>query len=429
MKFDEVIRARSGTGGERKGDTLGDGARGDDLRMVLAIVKTLNRSLDPDEVLELVLKSGIRVAKAERGFLLLANSEGNLQCVMARDAAGKSLKQHELTLSQSVAEDAFRNGESICVEHAQSHDRFDQRQSIVSLGLETILCSPLAVRDERIGVIYVDSRHIQPVNKNEIVDLFEIFAGQAAIAIKNSQLYDKLHKAFEDLQVANEKLMKFERIASKGEAAAEISHELNNLVGIILLQIEMLNKFFRKYSPEECESKLGQILRSAMRIRAFASGLVETSALKTRKQIGDLNETVSSIVRYVRPLSKYQRSVLFTTLDKRIPQFGFDPLQIQQVILNFLNNAVEAYSQATIEIQTAYLVDTGEAQVIVKDNGPGLVEEVRKKLFVERVTTKPEGHGYGLPICKKIIENHGGHISVRSIPTQETVFTITLRTA
>jgi signal transduction histidine kinase len=425
MKFSDIIQ---GSREHRNGahNTLSGEDRAKDLELILNVVKTINHSLILTEVLELVLDNAIRVAHGERGFLLLTNQEGKLNCVLARDAAGRRLDERTATISRSVAEDVYTTGESVCIEHALADDRYDHRQSIAALELQTILCSPLTVRNEKIGVIYVDSRHIQSVTRDEIVDLFEILAGQAATAIKNAQLYEKLQKAFEDLQNANEHLIKAERLASKGEMAAEVSHELKNLVAVVLLQLQSLTRFFRKYSPEECEQKLNAILTSVQRIRDFASGLLESSALKINKQTGDINESLAAVVKSLQPLSRFHKAVFVTIFDETIPPFKFDGQQIQQVLVNLVANAVEAYGEATIGVQSLYDPARNQVRIFVKDNGPGISDEVKAKLFTEKITTKADGHGYGLPICRKIIENHQGTIQVESAPAHGTTFAISL---
>lgn len=425
MQLEDLVRGLS-EDRALSSERADEASRVQELEMILSVVKTINRSLILDEVLHLVLESAIRVTSAERGFLLLHNQDGGLQCAHACDANGRLLDKKEVPISWSIIEDVSATGESICIENALTDDEYDNRRSIVSLKLQTILASPLVVHDEKVGVIYVDSRHIQPVKKDTIVSLFEILAGQAAIAIKNAQLYDRLHTAFEELQQANEQLIKSERMASKGEMAAEISHELKNLVAVVSLQLQSLMRLFRRYSPEECERKLSDILQSVKRIAVFSAGLLESSALKTTKQPGHINVSIAKLLKFIRPLPKYKETVLVTDYDEMIPQFAFDDQQLQQVLLNFLSNAIEAYSEATIQIRTRYLATEQKVRIDVSDNGPGIPEEIRKKLFNEKITTKVSGHGYGLPICKKIIENHNGSVEVESKLGHGTTFVITL---
>jgi signal transduction histidine kinase len=397
-----------------------------ELKRILSVVKMINNSLVFDEVLRLVVDNAIDVAKAERGFLLLADPEGKLQFKLARNSSRESLGLDEALISRTIAEDVFQTGESAFIENAQTNDQCDNRQSIMSLSLQTILCSPLTVKSDKIGVIYVDSRSIQAVRKDDIIDLFEILAGQAAIAIKNAQLYEKLRGAYNELEEANEQVMKFERMASRGEMAAEVSHELKNSLSVVMLQLQSLQNFWSRCSVEERGKKLANAIDSLKKTILFTSGLIETSAFKTNKYPGNLNEALRNFMKFIKILPRFRSTVLVTTLDDEAPECLFDQQQLQQVLLNLVTNAVEAYSEATIEIRTVFLRNTNEILISVLDNGPGIIEEVRKKIFTQKITTKVDGHGYGLPICKKIVDNHNGKIWVESTVGQGTSFHITL---
>jgi len=347
---------------------------------------------------------------------------------MARDAAGRSLQSDEVAYSRTVVEDVFASGESICVENAQLDDIYDRRASVRSLELQTILCSPLTVREEKIGVLYVDSRHIQAVHRDEIIDLFEILAGQAATAIKNAQLYEQLRKAFSELESLNERLIIFERLATKGEMAAEVSHELNNLLGVVAFQLTLFRRGAGRFTKKEIEERLDQINEAVKKISVFSTGLAESAHLATRKQPGNFNECIREAIRFVKPLRKFRLATLAIDFDERLPVVAFDHQQLQQVVLNLLNNAVEAQAQVQIGIRTSFDATRNSVVLAVRDNGPGIQQEIREKLFKEKVTTKPTGHGYGLPICRKIIENLGGSIEVVSGPGSGAEFRVTVPT-
>ncbi|HLP18471.1 MAG TPA: GAF domain-containing sensor histidine kinase [Bacteroidota bacterium] len=395
-----------------------------DLEQLLNVFKTINRSLILDDVIVLVLDNAIRIARAERGFLLLADEKNELHTVMARDSKDTTLNSDQYTISESIARDVYKAGESICVEHAQHDKLYDSRSSILSLSLETILCSPLIVRGEIIGVIYVDSKHIQPVNRNEIINLFEILAGQAAISLKNAQLYRSVTKAYNDLQNTNDVLLKMDRLAIKGEIAAEVSHELKNLFQVTLLQFDSLERNFQRLESEAALDRVKEAHRSVKRIELFARGLLENSSMKVNKMIGDLNRSITETVGLLQPLRKFKFAHIETSLDKDIPYCCFDTQQIQQLLLNLMNNAVEACSGATLTITSELLPTTHEILIRVNDDGPGITDEIIAKLFNEKITTKADGHGYGLSICKKIAENHYGTIKVSSSPGRGTTFSI-----
>jgi signal transduction histidine kinase len=425
MKFQELIKEYQTDNGLPPGiDKHSMPGHYKDFEQLLNVLKNINRSLILDDVIVLVLDNAIRIARAERGFLLLADEKGRLHIVMARDAHNATLAADQYTISESIANDVYKTGESICVEHAQHDKLYDTRSSILSLSLETILCSALIARGENIGVVYVDSKHIQPVNRNEIINLFEILVGQAAIALKNAQLYKTVTKAYNDLQSANDQLLKMDRLAIKGEIAAEVSHELKNLFHVTLLQFESLELSFTRLTQEMAMSKIKDAHNSVKRIELFARGLVDNSSMKVNKSMGSVNSTINETVRLLQPLRKFRNAHIETLLDRSIPSFSFDTQQMQHLFLNLLNNAVEAFAEAKIMITTQFLADRNEVYILLDDNGPGIEKDVLDKLFNEKITTKADGHGYGLSICKKIVENHYGNIEIRSLVGEGTFFSV-----
>lgn len=426
MRLSELIQQNPASTLIDSGETDSSSNSVKNFQRILNVVKQLNASLNLDDVLKLVLDSAIAVTKAERGILLFANEEPHLTCVLARSADKESLDACTISYSTSIANDVFQSGELICVESAQSDGHYDKRQSIKSLALETILCAPLTVEDQKIGVIYVDSRHIHAVNRQDIIDIFEIFTGQAATAIRNAKLYEKLQESYHELQDANEQLIKFERLASRGEMAAEISHELRNQLGLAMLELDLLKSFSNNYSPANQKKKIGSALKILKRISAFAANLIECSAFKTRKKKNNLHKVVSEFLKFIKTFEKFSRLNITLSLDESVPEFLFDANQIQQVFLNLLKNTIEACNDATILIAISYDPKLKVVEVSFKDNGPGIAEEARKKLFSEKFTTKEHGHGYGLSICARIIENHGGTISVKSTPGQGSEFVFSL---
>jgi signal transduction histidine kinase len=400
-----------------------------DLELTLQAVKCINKSLVLAEVLELVLDNAIKLARAERGFLILLDDDKKLQCVLASDAQGKLLSADRHTINETIVHDVFTTGESICVDNNPTGGSCDRSEGMKSSRSETILCSPLIVRNEKIGVVYVDSRFTQPVELEEVVDLFEALAGQAAIAIKNAMLFNNLQNAFQDLEEANQHLIKSERMVSKGEMVAEISHELKNLINVVLLQMQSLERSMSK-NPSLASSpeiqKVQNSIASVFRISEFATRLLDSSPAKVEKTCGNINENIKHVVKFIKTLKRYSKATLKLSLDETIPSLPFDEKQMHQVLLNLLNNSVEACEDCTIQIETKYYPAKELVQIAVSDNGPGIEQEVLKQLLKSKITTKPNGHGYGLPICRKIIENHGGTMEVESAVNQGATFYMTL---
>ncbi len=381
---------------------------------ILNIVRKINTSLVLTDVLELVTDEAIRIAKAERGFLMLADDDGKLEFVVGRSAKGESIQAESFQISSTVLEDVFSTGESLCIENALSDERFERRQSIMNLELQTIICSPLHTHKEKIGVMYVDSKFIQAVDKEEILNVFEILTGQAAIAIANARLYENLKHTYEELKQANEHIIQSERMAMKGELAAEVSHELKNLVAVVLLNLELMKQKSGKVSGDEINTLIEKTITGARKIEGFSKSLLTRRRAGSSLVPSSLNKIASDFVEFMKFLPKFKQNNVVATLGTGLPPVNLDIDQIQQVLLNLANNSVEACGTSTIELKTEFDATSGKVMLHVQDNGPGISEAILEKLFSEKVTTKVDGHGYGLPICRQILEGHGGTIGVRS---------------
>ena len=425
MNFDELLNKGFDEQTTEVQEIVSKQNKGLDLVAILNIVRKINNSLVLNDVLELVTDEAIRIAKADRGFLMLAQNNGALQFVVGRNSKGTSIPSDSFQVSSSVLEDVFSTGESLCIENALNDERFERRQSIMNLELQTIICSPLHTHDEKIGVIYVDSKYIQAVDKAEILSVFEILAGQAAIAIKNAGLYQNLKQAYEELKEANNHIVQSERMAMKGELAAEVSHELKNLVAIVLMNLELMQMKAGKISSEEISKIVEKTISGVRKIEGFSKNLLTRKRATSSLVRGSLNKVVADFAEFLKFLPKSRRNTVSLTLARDLPPIDMDIDQIQQVLLNLVNNSFEACPEASIEMITYNDATTGVVRLTLSDNGPGIDETIIDRLFSEKVTTKVNGHGYGLPICKQIIEGHGGTISVESKRGGGVTFTMT----
>jgi len=425
MRFNELVKEnpRSSTKVIVEGTAID--RRIQNLETILSVVRKTNTSLVLSDVLELVIDQAIRITNAERGFLMLADENRTLQFVVARDRDGNPIHPENFQVSSSVLEDVFVSGESICIENALNDERFERRQSVQNLELQTIMCAPLKTHEKTIGVIYVDSRYIQAIDKEDILYLFEILVGQAAIAIQNARLYEDLKKTYEQLKQANEQIIKSEKMALRGELAAEVSHELKNLVAVILLQLHALQKRTSKGETQQSTELVNEIIQSVHKINIFSENLLVRSSIAPKMKEEDLNKLASDFVAFISVLPKFRKAKVVLEGDETLPKISLDKEQLQQVLLNLANNAVEAYPEATIRFKTEYDILKNLIHLSVSDNGKGLDPRIKGKILVEKVTTKENGHGYGLNICRKIIENHRGRITVESEPCKGTVFTMT----
>ena len=162
------------------------------LRALQKVGGVLNSSLDPDQTLNVVMDTMIRITGAERGFLMLMDEEtGDMVVEAARNILEESIDDPS-EISSSVIEDVMTTGEPLLTTNAQDDPRFQNRQSIISYNLRSILCVPLNMKDDTIGVIYVDNRIADGIFRDTHRDLMAAFANQAAVAIENARLFGQI---------------------------------------------------------------------------------------------------------------------------------------------------------------------------------------------------------------------------------------------
>lgn len=161
-----------------------------DLAALLDVSKAISSTLILDDILQMVMKKAIKLLGAERGFLMLLDSKGELQFKTAHNICKDSLSKEDLRISMSIANKIAQTGESIYTSDAQKDKRFSKQKSIMELNLKSIMCVPLKSKEKIIGILYLDNSTKKSIFLESDLHLFEVFAGQAAIAIENARLYE-----------------------------------------------------------------------------------------------------------------------------------------------------------------------------------------------------------------------------------------------
>lgn len=174
--------------------TLGDKLlRVRNLEALLDISKAINSTLVLDEILRRVMKHAINLLNAERGFLMLLDDAGKLQFRIAHNIKKESLDtEDDFRISRSIADRVAKTGESEYTSNAQEDPRYAHQKSVAELDLRFIICVPLKVKNTLIGVCYLDNQSRAGLFGKSDLRLFELFAEQAAIAIENAKLYERL---------------------------------------------------------------------------------------------------------------------------------------------------------------------------------------------------------------------------------------------
>ncbi len=242
-----------------------------------------------------------------------------------------------------------------------------------------------------------------------------------------AMLGHSFNKMAETLHQAQQELLHKERLASMGQLAAGVAHEINNPLGTILLFADILYKEMDEADPRREDLKL--IVDEAVRCKNIVADLLNFSrqqeVLAQETAVSDLlNQTIDT----VRRQPDFEQVDIVCDFEPDLPSIQADPAQLQQVFINLLQNAAEAMAgEGTITL-SARLTDNQQVEIKVADTGCGIPPEHLGKLFTPFFTTKAlgKGTGLGLSIVYGIIKMHRGQIGVQSQVGEGTTFTITL---
>ena len=228
-----------------------------------------------------------------------------------------------------------------------------------------------------------------------------------------------------ELVETHQRLVDQERIAALGRAAAQVAHEVKNpLAGLLLYSLHLQSKA-EKFSESEASlvnkiaDTINQLIRRVEQILGFARPL----SLSPRP--GDLNRIVNDVLELLRPQLTANKVEVRMSPDRNRATVMLDEASMNGALLNLILNAVEAMPKGgTLSITTEAVDET--LRLEITDTGRGISEEEAKNIFEPFYTTKEQGLGLGMPYAKKIIEQHGGLISLRSQPGEGTKIYVTL---
>ena len=162
-------------------------------------------------LLERILDAVLELTGAERAFVVLADADGNLETEVSRNFSGSAVENPEVAVSRSIAQEVLAQGEPVFSINAREDERFRAVQSIVNLGLRSVLCVPLRFRGETLGVVYIDNRLEAAVFSAKDRDRLCAFADQVAVAVSNARLINELTESNQQLSAARGRLENLNR--------------------------------------------------------------------------------------------------------------------------------------------------------------------------------------------------------------------------
>lgn len=250
---------------------------------------------------------------------------------------------------------------------------------------------------------------------------------QLAMSLENLEFLEEAQNAYTRLKEMQDETIQLEKMATRGEMSAEIGHELNNFLGVVAGNLSLLDHQLKKKNYDELERYVSVMADNIEKIKNFTANLMDLRPISTTKEIVYFDKLIKEVIDYLKPQKRF-RQVAINLVPIREPlPFEADTVHIQQVLYNLFNNAADAMSdceQREITLSAEPNEDRTSFRVTITDTGVGIEPENLRRVFHEKFTTKEKGHGFGLVVCKRIIESHNGKISIDSTPGQGTSISI-----
>ncbi len=361
----------------------------------------------------------------ETGFAYILNGEGRFQTKPLTDVspagepcrewlAGQGRFDREICITEELDREgikylyvgaSLKNGDWLLMFRQRHSDAFYQYRKAIKVTLAILVLGGLGI----LSMAYLLSR----------------------------RMVGKIAQVDQEKQLMNEQIVETGKLASVGELAAGIAHEINNPVAIMVEEAGWIEDLLEEddlkesKSLEEFQRALKQIETQGRRCKEITHKLL-SFARKTDSRVKevDLNELIEEIVALSAQRARYSNVSVNMNLGKDIPPLQAAQTELQQVFLNLINNALDAMEKngGSIDITTALAGD--RVVVTLADTGPGIPAANLGRIFDPFYTTKPvgKGTGLGLAICYGIIKKMGGDIEVRSVVDRGTTFRITIPT-
>jgi len=338
-------------------------------------------------------------------------------------ASPRDRDEATINVSRTILQHVLRKAEGVLSTNAMSDPRFAAGDSIQQFAIRSAICSPIRFRQRMYGAIYIDSTIANYTFTKEQLALMNAVGQHTALALANAELQaDKLQS---------------ERLGAIGETVASLSHSIKNILQGLQGGADVTEMGLKKNDLAVARNGWGILKRNLNRIGSLSLNMLAFSRQRQVEvefvQLGPIIEDCEQLLEHA---CIAKRVALLVDVDPEMPPVPLDASLIHQALMNLMTNALEAVVEETgaITVRATYKPPSsrGEgsppvAEISVIDNGPGVPDEVRAKIFEPFCTTKGvRGTGLGLAVTKRVVDEHGGRISLTDADGSGATFTITL---
>jgi two-component system, NtrC family, sensor histidine kinase HydH len=389
-----------------------------DTQLLLQLAQTTSETLDLGIVMGVTADSLVQLLDVSSCFILLYDEQahalrGGASSHRRRDV----VKDIAISLDDphSIAAEAARERRVIAITDARADPRAHKSPLVTRFNEKAVVALPIVSRGRLEGVVILDDTTAPRTFAMEWVELATAMVAQVGLSLANARLYESLRRSYDELAATRAEMVKRERLAGLGELAAIVAHEVRNPLGVIYNATTSL----KRLSPgsadaitlidivrEECE-RLNHIVGDLL---DFARpNKLSLNPEEVSRILGDVVEAIGTA-----PNMKFE-----VAIDDDLPLVVVDRRLMRQALLNVALNAVQAMPRGGTLHMRAY-ADTEMVVVEVTDEGPGIPNDDLPRIFEPFYTTKATGAGLGLAVVKRIVEDHGGQVTVTSSPAGTT---------
>jgi PAS domain S-box-containing protein len=385
-----------------------------------------------------VLDASIAMHRADFGNIQVYNPAiGALEIVAQRGFKQDFLDSFRIVgiNDESACARAMRQGKQVTIEDVENDRAYAlYREIAAAAGYRAVQSTPLISRGgDLIGILSTHFRRRHRPTDREL-RMLDLYARQAADVIERLRIEDELRQSEEKLrqqaQELEQQLIRSGRLVSLGEVTASMAHEFNNPLGIIMGFVEDLLSSTESASPNYRALQI--IDEESKRCRQIVRDLMEYARPKSTEFCStSIAHVIEKTLQLVENRFYKQKVTVEKTLEPDLPRIEADASQLEQVLVNLYLNAIDAMPEGgKLTVNAGIARSEGFAPmavITVADTGFGITETDLAKIFQPFFTAKKRrGMGLGLPICERIIKNHGGKIEVESKPGKGTTFNIYL---
>lgn len=395
------------------------------LQVIYQTAMAISHTLDIDELLKRVLELVFKCVEADRGCILIVNSETKRLEPKIHRVRENFASKSRFAISRTILDYVMNRAEGVLTSNAVQDNRWDTAASILQEGIIEAICVPMRGRYGVLGAIYLDTvtapkdivlnAGVSRLTEDELKLMIAV-AHQVGLAVEDTRYYSAM--------------VQTERLAAIGQTIATLSHHIKNILQGIRGGGYLIEMGLKDRNEDAIEKGWKIVEKNQNRIHSLVLDMLTFSKEREPELVeSDLNQVMLDVVELGQARAQEVGVFLEWRPGYGIPLAMFDPEGMHRAALNLVSNAIDAAAEVerpgTVVVSTEFASRVSKLRIVVEDNGPGIPPDQLENLFNPFVSTKKNrGTGLGLPVSRKIVQEHGGQILVESTPGSGSRFTI-----